>query len=135
MKVLIITTGGTIAEAYDDEQGGATPHVTGKDLINSLPGIEKLVAIEVIEFTNIDSRNVNLDFFRGLTKTIKHSIVRDDICALIITHGKKIILHKPELFKNFNIKRHRYNGTNCIFFTTCNFKQKANNFNRGYACK
>ena len=30
MKVLIITTGGTIAEAHDDEQGGATPQVKGK---------------------------------------------------------------------------------------------------------
>jgi L-asparaginase/Glu-tRNA(Gln) amidotransferase subunit D len=29
MKVLIITTGGTIAEAHDKEQGGAMPQVNG----------------------------------------------------------------------------------------------------------
>ena len=87
MKVLIITTGGTIAEAHDDKEGGATPQVGGKDLINSVPAIKDIASVEVIEFMNIDSRNVNLQFFQGLTKTIKHSIVRNDIISIIITHG------------------------------------------------
>jgi L-asparaginase len=87
MKVLIITTGGTIASTNDDENGGSIPQVNGKDLINSIPNIHSIATVDVIEFVNIDSRNVNLEFFRNLTKIIKHSIIREDISAIIMTHG------------------------------------------------
>ena len=59
----------------------------GLDLINSVPELKTIAYVEVSEFMNIDSRNVNLEFFQGLTKTIKHHIVRNDISAIVITHG------------------------------------------------
>jgi L-asparaginase len=52
-----------------------------------VPELKTLGNIEVLEFMNIDSRNVNLEFFQCLTKTIKHHIVRNDISAIVITHG------------------------------------------------
>lgn len=86
-KVLIIATGGTIAQTHDDDKGGSTPQLTGDDLLKAIPEIELLTSIEVKEFCNIDSRHVDLDFFRGLTRLVKQAIIREDIFAVIITHG------------------------------------------------
>ena len=37
-KVVVVTTGGTVAMKYDPASGGVVPAVSGKDLIVAVPG-------------------------------------------------------------------------------------------------
>jgi len=53
-KVVIVATGGTVAMKYDPVSKGAVPALTGKDLIEAVPGLDKIAEIETVEFCNID---------------------------------------------------------------------------------
>ncbi len=47
--VVVVTTGGTIAEKYDPSTGGVVPAVSGNDLLAAVPGLNGIASIEVVE--------------------------------------------------------------------------------------
>ena len=49
-KVVVFTTGGTIAMKFDEKLGGLVPAVSGADLAAAVPGLGKLAEVEVREF-------------------------------------------------------------------------------------
>jgi len=49
-KVVVVTTGGTVAMKYDPASGGVVPAVSGKDLILAVPGLGEIADIETVEF-------------------------------------------------------------------------------------
>ena len=51
-KILVITTGGTIAMKKDRETGGLMPAVSGKDLAAAVPGLAHYADVDVLEFSN-----------------------------------------------------------------------------------
>lgn len=51
-KILVITTGGTIAMKKDRETGGLMPAVSGKDLAAAVPGLAHYADLDVLEFSN-----------------------------------------------------------------------------------
>ena len=51
-KILVITTGGTIAMKKDRETGGLIPAVSGKDLAAAVPGLAHYADVDVLEFSN-----------------------------------------------------------------------------------
>lgn len=51
-KILVITTGGTIAMKKDRETGGLIPAVSGKDLAAAVPGLAHYADLDVLEFSN-----------------------------------------------------------------------------------
>ena len=53
--VVIVSTGGTIAEKIDAKAGGAVPALSGADLIAAAPQLKDVANIGVVEFPNIDS--------------------------------------------------------------------------------
>jgi L-asparaginase len=53
-NVVVVTTGGTIAMKYDPASGGVVSAVSGKDLIEGVPGLDKIADIEATEFCNVD---------------------------------------------------------------------------------
>jgi L-asparaginase len=48
--VLLLATGGTISMRQDAQLGGAVPRLTGREILDSVPGIEQVAAMEVREF-------------------------------------------------------------------------------------
>lgn len=51
-KILVITTGGTIAMKKDRETGGLMPAVSGKDLAAAVPELAHYADLDVLEFSN-----------------------------------------------------------------------------------
>ena len=51
-KVIVFTTGGTIAMKFDPKVNGLVPAVSGADLAAAVPGLDKLADVEVREFSN-----------------------------------------------------------------------------------
>jgi L-asparaginase len=86
-KLLIITTGGTIAMKRDAATHAISPATSGKELLASVPEIQKHVQVELIEFSNIDSSDMTPEMMFRLAKLVKNHIRRDDIDGIIITHG------------------------------------------------
>lgn len=54
-KIIVITTGGTIAMKKDEKTGGLVPAVSGEDLAAAVPGLSRWADVEVVEFSNVPS--------------------------------------------------------------------------------
>jgi L-asparaginase len=81
-KVLVITTGGTIASRTN------APLIEGNELIQNLPELTKYAEIEVEEFVNIGSSKMTPLIWLNLVKRINTILnERPDLTCIIITHG------------------------------------------------
>jgi L-asparaginase len=85
-KVVIVTTGGTIAEK-ESAQGGAVPALTGKDLIEAVPGLSKVADVEVVNFTNIDSSQMTPQIWANLSKKVDEVLKDKKVKGVVVTHG------------------------------------------------
>jgi len=85
--VVIVTTGGTVAMKYDEKSGGVVPAVSGKDLIEAVPGLDKLATIETHEYSNIDSSHAAPKNWQGLSAVVESYLARKDVTGVVVTHG------------------------------------------------
>ncbi|MFA5094305.1 MAG: asparaginase [Candidatus Omnitrophota bacterium] len=85
--VVIVTTGGTIAEKTDAKTGGAVPAVSGKDLIAAVPGLDKIARIEVVNLCNIDSSQMTPEMWAQLSKTVDAHLAGPKVKGAVVTHG------------------------------------------------
>lgn len=86
-RVVIVTTGGTIAEKYDPSTGGVVPAVSGEDLIDAVPGLDDIAEIEVVDFCNIDSSQMTPSIWRDLSASVEDILERHDVHGVVVTHG------------------------------------------------
>ncbi len=85
--IVVVTTGGTIAEKFDPVSGGVIPAVSGADLLSAVPGLDTLATIEVVEFCNIDSSQMTPEIWRNLSAKVQGILERSDVTGVVITHG------------------------------------------------
>ena len=82
-KILLITTGGTIASIQTDK--GLVPGLDGKQLIEFIPRLNDMCNIDVRAVFNIDSTNVYYKHWLELVKVIKEEY--DNYDGFVICHG------------------------------------------------
>jgi L-asparaginase len=85
--VVIVTTGGTVAMKLDEKTGALVPAVSGKDLIEAVPGLADIATIETTEFINIDSSQMTPQIWRDLSEKVDSILVREDVTGVVVTHG------------------------------------------------
>ncbi len=85
--VVVVTTGGTIAEKYDPSTGGVVPAVSGNDLLAAVPGLSGIASIEVVEFCNIDSSQMTPEIWRNLSARVQEILERPEVRGVVVTHG------------------------------------------------
>lgn len=73
-KVLILTTGGTIAMKLDPELG-VIPAVSGEDLVDSVPGLRDVRPVEVRAFSNVPSPHMTPRLMFELSGIIEEALV------------------------------------------------------------
>ena len=83
-KILIITTGGTIAMSSSAKEG-AKPALDGKALVDLVPEINNFADIEILEFCNIPSPSMTPDMMFDLSKLVTKK--DPDYDGFVITHG------------------------------------------------
>ncbi|GHV62085.1 L-asparaginase [Spirochaetia bacterium] len=86
-RVIVFTTGGTIAMANDSEKGGSVPVVTGQDLIRSVPPLAAVCDVEVREFANIPSGHMTFELMKKLGDQIDEALEAEDVLGAVVTHG------------------------------------------------
>lgn len=84
-KVVIVTTGGTIA--MRDEGAGAQPVLSGQDLIDQLPALNDDTEIEVEVFSNVPSSHLTTKQLWRLQKTVSERLERLYVRGVVVTHG------------------------------------------------
>ena len=85
--VVVVTTGGTIAEKKDPQTGALVPAVSGKDLLKAVPDLSKLAGIKVKEFSNIDSSHMTPRIWAKLSREINSTLEKQEVAGVVVTHG------------------------------------------------
>ena len=86
-RIVVITTGGTIVQKFDKDSGGYVPKTTGKELIQSIGNEINLEKLELVEYSMIDSRAIDLKFLHGLAVLVQDKINDEYVDGVVIVHG------------------------------------------------
>ena len=82
-RILMIVTGGTIA--CEPSSDGLVPRLSGKDMLNGIPGIASLCEIESLELMNLDSSNLQPEDWQKMARAVADNYEGYD--GFVITHG------------------------------------------------
>jgi L-asparaginase len=86
-KVVLISTGGTIASRYDSAQGRVVASQSGDDLIAMLPGADALAMLEVDSYATIPSFDMSAQFAFRMATHVNETLARSDVDGVVVTHG------------------------------------------------
>lgn len=86
-KVIVFTTGGTIAMKYDPKVNGLVPAVSGADLAAAVPGLSDVADVEVREFSNIASPSMTPEMMFRLSQMIEEALKEEGVDGAVVTHG------------------------------------------------
>ena len=90
-RLLLLATGGTIAgRACDSTQLNhySAGVITAEELVQSLPQLKQIAAIEVEQIANVDSADLQFDHWHRLVARIREAFAVDpDLAGVVITHG------------------------------------------------
>jgi len=88
-RVLVITTGGTIAMQRDDVAGGAVPSLVGRDFLSALP--TGLAEIELEEHCHLPSAHFALETVWTLKERVAAAVARPEVDGVVVTHGTDVM--------------------------------------------
>jgi len=82
-NILLIATGGTIASKKTED--GLAPGITSDELMEYVPEIKEYCNVDTIQILNIDSTNIQPEYWTLITETIEK--VYDKYDGFVISHG------------------------------------------------
>ncbi len=82
-KVLLITTGGTIAAQMSED--GLRPELGSSELLHYLDGLHNYYDIDTQELLNLDSSNIQIDEWIMIARAIHKAL--PDYDGVVVTHG------------------------------------------------
>jgi L-asparaginase len=85
--VILVSTGGTIASRVDPARGHVSASASGRELIGRLHDALADVTVEVDEFCNIGSFNLDLETAFRLARRIGEHLARPEVAGVAVTHG------------------------------------------------
>ena len=83
-KILMISTGGTIASTPSDD--GLTPTVSGGEMVKLIPELEGLCEITVCDLLNLDSSNMQPEYWVAMASAC-YTALTTGFDGVVITHG------------------------------------------------
>ncbi|HPR18835.1 MAG TPA: asparaginase [Candidatus Cloacimonadota bacterium] len=102
-RILIITTGGTIAMKYDENRG-ILPNDELIEMLQSFPQLQNVATISTYEFTNIPSPYMTPEKMLELGVLVKDKIA--DYDGVVITHGTDT-LEETSYFLDLMLSTHK----------------------------
>lgn len=86
-KVAAIFTGGTISMKVDQRLSAAIPAMSSEEIMSMVTGIDTIAEIEIVPFARIPGPHMSPALMLDLSRVVRDTLNRDDICGVIITHG------------------------------------------------
>lgn len=86
-RVIVLSTGGTIASKYDATKGGFAPALTGAQLVDAVPDLKKVVRLEVEQVASVGSADITPEIWLKLSRRANELLTAADVAGVVITHG------------------------------------------------
>lgn len=84
-RIVILTTGGTVAMRADVSAGGAVPMLAGADFSDALP--RDIAETRFEEFSNLPSAHFTLDHLWNLARRVAALVADAQVDGVVVTHG------------------------------------------------
>ena len=89
-RILLLATGGTISMQVDRERGGAVPRLSGREILDSLPGVDEVARVEVREFGSFPGPHMTIERMWELRAAIRTAFA-EGMDGVVVTHGTDTI--------------------------------------------
>lgn len=89
-RVLLLATGGTISMRQDAELGGAVPRLTGREILDAVPGIERVAEMEVREFGRFPGPHMTIERMWELRAAVLDALAAG-FEGVVVMHGTDTI--------------------------------------------
>jgi L-asparaginase len=88
-RVLVLATGGTIAGQAESRATGAykSGQITGEQLVQSVPGLDKLAKLSAEQISSIGSQDMNDKVWFALAHRIQQAFDNNEADGVVVTHG------------------------------------------------
>jgi L-asparaginase len=86
VKVVVVSTGGTIAMRADPASGKLVPAVSGEEVVEMLRWPDA-PPLELDDFAHVPSFDMHGELTRSLADRVAEHCRRDDVAAAVVTHG------------------------------------------------
>jgi L-asparaginase len=86
-RIAIYFTGGTISMKYDAAIGAAVPALSGREILDNVPGANEIAELEIIDFGRFPGPHMNLRLMMDLSARVRATVAREEISGIVITHG------------------------------------------------
>jgi L-asparaginase len=86
-KVVLISTGGTIASRFDAKSGRTLASARGEDLLAQVPELAKICELEIDDFATVSSFDMSVELAFRLAQRIDAQLARPEVAGVVVTHG------------------------------------------------
>jgi L-asparaginase len=86
VRVVVVSTGGTIAMRPDPATGKLVPAMSGEELVEML-GWEEPSVLELDDFASVPSFDMHGELALSLSDRVREQCRRDDVVGVVVTHG------------------------------------------------
>lgn len=83
----LIATGGTIAMKVDPTTGAAVPALSGSDLLATVPGLDALASVDLLNLSNLPSVYMDTTRWVRLKRAVERALARPAVTGVVISHG------------------------------------------------
>lgn len=90
MKVVVVTTGGTIA-SRPDPSGGVVPALSGEELVRAVPGLGDVAEVEVHPYANVLGPALSPHDLFAIARQARTALERSEVAGVVVTAGTGII--------------------------------------------
>jgi len=98
-KILLLSTGGTIASKVDYRTGAVTPALSAEELYEAVPEIAKIANVDAQVLFSEYSENLQPEHWKEIAKKLD-SVAKSDYTGIIIAHGTDT-MHYTSSFLSF----------------------------------
>jgi L-asparaginase len=86
VKVVVVSTGGTIAMRPDPATGKLVPAMSGEELVEML-GWQGPASLELDDFASVPSFDMHGDLALALSNRVREHCAKEDVSGVVVTHG------------------------------------------------
>lgn len=72
---------------YDPNVGAAVPALSGREIVDNVPGLTKVAEIQIVEFGRLPGPHMTPPLMAQLRHQIEETLSRNDIDGAVVTHG------------------------------------------------